>query len=210
MDKNRKRENGKSRTARRWLAAALCFTAVLAGVMFAGCSDSEANPGVTGDGEQNYEVELYYVNQAYVNEGDEALGHLMPEMDATITATPGAVYLETLKALSQVPDGENYATMLRDNIKVDGASLDADGKTVTVDFVSQGLSGGSTEESLLVEQIVRTLTESFDQVEQVQFTVDGAPADTLMGHLDATVPYGIQEVDNGEGEDVEMVMPLYE
>ncbi len=210
MNRKRKSEIGRSRAGRRWLAAALCFAAVLAGAMFAGCSDSEANPGTLGDGEQNYQVELYYVNQEYVNEGDESLGHLMPEMDATITATPGAVYLETLKALSQVPDGDNYTTMLRDNIKVDGASLDEDGKTVTVDFMSQGLSGGSTEESLLVEQIVRTLTESFDQVERVRFTVGGAPADTLMGHLDTTVPYGIQEVDGGEGEDVEMVMPLYE
>lgn len=190
------------------LGAALCFTVLLGSILFAGCNGSSADPA---DEAQNYDVDLYYANQAYIDEGDESLDHFK-EVDKTISATPGGVYLETLKALSETPEGDGYATMLGARVQVNSAAMDTDGTvgTVTVDFKADGISGGSTEETLLIEQIVWTLTESFDNVKRVKFTVGGEAVETLMGHMDVSVPYEVTEVDNGNGEDVETVMPVYE
>ena len=54
---------------------------------------------------------------------------------------------------------------------------------VTVDFSSRNLVGTELEERLLIAQIVATLTGSFEEVSRVRFTVDGEPAETLMGQF---------------------------
>lgn len=200
------RKNGNG-GLKKLMTAALCFTVLFGCIVFSGCNGSAADP--EANGAKDYEVDLYYVNQAYIDGGDESLGRFKPALEKTITAAPADIYTETLKALSETPEKDGYATMLKD-ITINGAALDQDGKTVVVDFASKGLTGGSMEETFLIEQIVRTLEDSFDVAKQVKFTVDGAPAETLMGHMDTSVPYGITEVDNGIGKDVEMVMPLYE
>jgi spore germination protein GerM len=59
--------------------------------------------------------------------------------------------------------------------------------TLVVDFERVGLGGGSLQERLLVESLVRTLT-ALPGVRRVRFLVDGKAAETLMGHVDVTKP----------------------
>jgi hypothetical protein len=58
-----------------------------------------------------------------------------------------------------------------------------------VDLVGDGLFGSSLEESLLISQIVSSLVVSFEEIENVQFLIDGEVADTLMGHIDVSEPF---------------------
>jgi len=50
-----------------------------------------------------------------------------------------------------------------------------------------GLSGGSLEEQLLVDSIVRTLTR-LPELHAVRFLVDGKQVETLMGHVSTAQP----------------------
>ena len=56
-----------------------------------------------------------------------------------------------------------------------------------VNFSSENLHGGSLQEMLLVNQIVKTLT-ALPGIDQVQFLVDGEKRETLMGHLSTDEP----------------------
>ena len=92
-------------------------------------------------------------------------------------------------------------TMFRQGM-VHGVTV-SDGLAV-VDFDSNMMYGGSMEESFLIEQVVRTLIKSFDDVERVAFTVDGEEVDSLMGHLEANCAYGLIAVEE-DGTEVELV-----
>lgn len=189
----------------RTILTALCAVVLAGAVFFAGCDGSEANQG--GDGEKTFTAQLYYVNEAYVLDGDEGLGHFMPPVEKELSPGESGAYMAVIDALAAAPEEKDYGTILRNNITVNSAAADEEGKVITVDFQSQGLTGGSTEETLLVEQIVWTMLKTFD-AEKVRFTVDGKGADSLMGHLDASVPYRLEEADDGSGKEVEMVMPV--
>ena len=56
----------------------------------------------------------------------------------------------------------------------------------TVDFDGEDFSGSSTQETMLISQIVETLTKSFDTIKGVDFTVNGEKVKTLLGHVDAS------------------------
>ena len=165
-----------------------CLILVLGMFGLTGCgADSDkTEPGneieVT---EQDYRVALFFANEEYVALGDESLEKYMV-YESEITSMPGDAYFDALELLKTIPE-EGYGTLITDKIKFNDVYLDGD--TVYVDLDSNGLSGGSLEESYLVGQVVNTLINSFDEVKQVQFLIDGEVRESLMGHIDATSPF---------------------
>jgi hypothetical protein len=49
--------------------------------------------------------------------------------------------------------------------------------------------GGSDEEMALVAALARSLNENLEEVDRVGFLISGEPAETLVGHVDATRTY---------------------
>jgi spore germination protein GerM len=52
--------------------------------------------------------------------------------------------------------------------------------------------GGSTGELFTIRSIVRTLALNFPDVERVSILVDGDEIETLAGHIDASVPFLVE------------------
>lgn len=93
------------------------------------------------------------------------------------------LYGKALKCLREknLPADTKAGTAFKNQYKINYIS-ESEGE-VTVDFSSRNLVGTEADERLLIAQIVGTLTGSFEEVERVFFTVDGEPAETLMGHV---------------------------
>lgn len=140
--------------------------------------------GASGTAEQTYRVALFFANEEYIATGDESLEKFIVN-EHELTSKPGDAYKDALELLRTAPD-ESCSTVINDQVKFNDVYLDGD--TAVVDLAG-GLKGGSLEESFLIGQIVDTLMNSFDEVKQVQFLVDGQKAETLMGHVDAGAPF---------------------
>ncbi|MEL7654796.1 MAG: GerMN domain-containing protein [Bacillota bacterium] len=167
----------------------LCVILTMSMVIFAGCGKDDGTKEPDGDTnvpkEQDYSVTLFFANEEYVAMGDESL-EKFKVYQKDITSKPGEVYKDTLEELRTVPEA-GYNTMIFDQIQFNDVYLEGD--TIYVDLNSDGLNGGSLEETFLISQIVDTLINSFNEVKQVQFLVDGQPAESLMGHVDAADPF---------------------
>ena len=73
-----------------------------------------------------------------------------------------------------------------DNVTLKDAYIED--KTAYMDFKSDELHGGSLEETFFVDQIVASLLE-LEEVDKVQFLVDGETASSLMGHVYIEEPF---------------------
>lgn len=166
----------------------LCAVLALGMFGFTACSNGSGTeePGGSGEvAEQDYRVTLFFANEEYLAGGDESLEKFMV-YESDMTSKPGDAYMDALELLKTSPE-EGYSTVISDQIKFNDVYLEGD--TVFVDFDSNGLNGGSLEETFLISQIINTLINSFDEVKQVQFLVDGESAETLMGHVDTSAPF---------------------
>jgi len=166
----------------------LCAVLALSLFGFTGCSKDPGTeePGGSGEvAEQNYRVTLFFANEEYLANGDESLEKFMV-YESEMTSKPGDAYMDALELLKTSPE-EGYSTVITDQIKINDVYLEGD--TVFVDFDINGLNGGSLEETFLISQIINTLINTFDEVKQVQFLVDGEEAETLMGHVDTAEPF---------------------
>ena len=134
---------------------------------------------------QNYQIALYYADEEYLATGDESL-EKVKVYEKEITSKPEEVYKKTLELLKTSP-AEGCGTVIGEKIKFNDVYVEGD--TAFVDLSSEGLNGGSLEETFLISQIVDTLLNSFEEVKQVQFLVDGQTAETLMGHVGTTDPF---------------------
>ncbi len=168
----------------------LCVVLVFAMAGITGCGGK--NSGNTDDSDQGnqdeyqtYRVTLFFANEEYIATGDESLEKYRVS-ENEMTSTPGDAYLDVLELLKTSPE-EGYETVLSENIKFNDAYLEGD--TVFVDLDSNGLNGGSLQETFLIGQVVNTLTNTFTEVKQVQFLVDGETAETLMGHVGTAEPF---------------------
>lgn len=173
---------------KRILLILLCVVLAFGMLGLAGCGKDAgtSEPGGSEEpAEQTYRVALFFANEKYIATGDESLEKFMV-YETELTSGPADVYLNAVEMLTTSPE-EGYSTVINENIKFNDIYLEGD--TVFVDLDSNGLSGGSLEETFLISQIVDTLIHSFAEVKQVQFLVDGETAETLMGHLDATEPF---------------------
>jgi spore germination protein GerM len=166
----------------------LCAVLVFGLFGLTGCgkgTDTGETDGTTEPAEQTYEVTLFFANEAYVASGDESLEKFMV-YQTEVTSKPEEAYKNALEMLKTSPD-EGYSTVVTDQIKFNKVYLDGD--TAVVDLSSGGLNGGSLQETYLISQIVDTLLNSFKEVKQVQFLVDGKAAETLMGHVGTADPF---------------------
>lgn len=166
----------------------LCAVLAFSMIGFTACGKGEDAGNQNGSDEpkaQTYRVALFFANEEYIATGDESLEKFMV-YESEVTSKPGSAYKDALELLKTSPE-EGYGTVITDQIKFNDVYLD--GETVFVDLSSSGLSGGSLEETFLISQIVDTLLNSFDEVKQVQFLVDGETAETLMGHVGAADPF---------------------
>jgi len=53
--------------------------------------------------------------------------------------------------------------------------------------------GGSTGELYTIRSVVRTLSANFQDIESVTFLVDGEEIETIAGHIDASVPFSVDQ-----------------
>jgi spore germination protein GerM len=101
---------------------------------------------------------------------------------------PSACFEEILEELINGPLGE-----LSPVLPLTGMfnSVTLDGHIARVDFAQElldGLPTGSSGELYAVYSIVNSLCYNYPQVQQVVFTVEGKPLETLKGHLDMSNP----------------------
>lgn len=177
-----------------------CLIVMIATVV-AGCA-KDAEVDTDADEGGMTEIQLSFVNEEYVLSGS---GEPFTEVVLEFAPEKGNPYASVLAQLGN-PTQEGLSTMLTSAYKINSAQVYFGG-IVTVDFSSEGLSGGSMQEYLMISQIVRTLYFTFPAVNGVQFTVDGNMAETLMGHMDITSPYVVTFNEDDPGHtyyDVEM------
>ncbi len=129
------------------------------------------------------EVTLYFVNDKYIETGDESLEKLIPE-NRKIELGNFSLEESIVRALMAGPESEGVSTVIPSSAKLIGVEV-ADG-TAFVNFAREGMFGGSLQETYTINQIVASLTE-LDNVDRVQFLIDGQKGDSLMGH------YGLEE-----------------
>lgn len=166
-------------------------------VALSGCGNK------TAEEEQiNKQLKLYFVNSDFIETGDESKGalvefdgisiHLPEKTPKGMTDEEAAsyAYTEAITHLWVVPENlKNADTIVTEKFGMHNITC-KDG-TAYVDLIGEDLvgSGGSFEETVFISQIVETLINSFDEIERVQFLVDGEKVETLMGHCDTTEPF---------------------
>ena len=170
----------------------LALAALAVAITVCGCGGGSGSGegGFSSGGEpQVYVVDLCYANKEFLSTEDEELPAIQYYRNHHIFAPEGQQYYVLLdETLRENPFGiESIDTVITDKIVFNSVKVE-DG-TAYVDIAGENLSGGSLEEGLLISQIVNSLTGSFEEVERVQFLVDGKATDTLMGHYSAKEPY---------------------
>ncbi|HHU51187.1 MAG TPA: GerMN domain-containing protein [Firmicutes bacterium] len=143
------------------------------------------------DGELEAQVTLFFPNQDYVISGNVELSRMLPVV-RRVRYKEGEFYAGILQELRRPPADREFSTALRDDLQV--LSARRQGSTLYLDFSSKNLHGGSLEETLLVEQIVKTMV-GLDEIEQVQFLVDGEVRESLMGHIGTEEPLTLNDVE---------------
>lgn len=98
------------------------------------------------------------------------------------------IYLETVNALIEGPKTSDLVKTIPDGVEVLNISKNND--TIQVDFSEEIIKnhwGGSSGEILTVYSIVNTLTQ-FEDIKKVEILVEGKEVETLVGHMDLSVP----------------------
>lgn len=176
---------------------------VFALAVFTACDNQETEENkedVTPQGTEQttYDLKLYYASYSYMESGS---GNHLISYECQLISDPDDIYIEVARALSSVPEGLDpkvYQTAFYDGLQIE--NVYAKDGTIFVDVSSEGLNGGSLEETLFIEQVVETYLHTFekDGIDHVRFLVDGAEAETLMGHWDVSQPFG--HIADGESE----------
>jgi hypothetical protein len=123
-------------------------------------------------------VRLYY-EDAQMLLGAEPRNIALPE-------SPAAALPVVLRELVKGPASPAFARVLPRDTVLRAAYL-LPGGTVIVDLggstLTQGWGTGSHEELMAVYSLVQTATANFADARRVRVLVNGAPADTLAGHI---------------------------
>lgn len=134
------------------------------------------------------QVTIYYPNPEYVRTGKEEMPRVLP-VEREIELKQGESLAQSVMDLLANPPLDSETTLGKINV----LGVEVDEETAYVNFSSQELYGGSLEETLLIEQVVRTLT-GLPDINQVQFLVDGEPSETLMGHYGVESPLTVDDL----------------
>lgn len=136
--------------------------------------------------EKTADVTLYFANNDYVETGDEQYEFMLTETRTVTYDDEICLEEAVVRALMEGPDDEeNLSTGFPDSVELIGVSV-LDG-TAYVNFSSEGLGGGSMQESYVISQTVQSLGE-LGSVQRVQFLVDDQEAGSLMGHISIEEP----------------------
>lgn len=186
------------------LLVVLCMVVALSFMACSNDDEKKDDSKTVNAAAKTYEVKLYFVNEEYIETGDESKGMLAQPIDWKLSTTEGEQYRDVVDTClrdaesMKKDDNDKLATVIGDNIQFN--SVKVEDKTAYVDLNGQGLTGGSLDEILLVNQIVETLTNSFKEVDNVQFLVDGEVVDSLMGHVDTSKPIASNLNKDTDGE----------
>ncbi len=123
-------------------------------------------------------VKLYFANNEYIMTGDDSEDSVIA-IEREVKVGDKTIEEIILEELKNKPEDEQLTTIID---KIEILSVEIRENTAYVDVSSEDLHGSSTEESLILQQIVYSLTE-LKQVDQVQFLVDGSKCESLMGHI---------------------------
>lgn len=170
------------------IATVLCVGTI---AMITGCGEKE--PGE--EPATSYQIVLGFVNEDYVNTGDEKLEKIIDVQTEATFPSEREMYLQAIELLREsnlpnVQDGVNEKLLTAYDDRYQINDIVVEDSLATVDFDGENLAGSSLQERLLISQIVETLTKSFDQIMSVKFTVNGEEKDTLFGHIDLTQEFG--------------------
>jgi len=152
--------------------------------------DSEPGPVVEEPVEEPVveeveEVTLYFANEEYIQTGNESLEKMIPEK-RTIDIKDISIEEAVIMELMNGPKSDGVRTVIPASATL--LSVETTDGTAFVDFSSEGMNGGSLEETYTINQIVASLVD-LDTVDRVQFLVDGQLGDSLMGHYSIEEPF---------------------
>jgi spore germination protein GerM len=136
------------------------------------------------DTQQEQEVTLYFSNQEYIQSGQSDLPMIIA-VQRMVKFSDETLLVKVLAELRKPPEDERYSTALHEGLEI--ISAWRVNNRVYVDFASENLWGGSLQETLLVHQIVKTLTD-LPGIDEVQFLVEGENQGSLMGHIATDEP----------------------
>ena len=151
--------------------------------------EDETKSGKTNDvidpepGSTEKEITLYFSNNEYIMTGDESLDIII-SVKKKVMVGENPIEEIVVKELQNEPEDDKLTTSLA-NIEI--LSVDTVEKIAYVNISSKDLSGGSLSETLILQQLVYSLTE-LEEVEAVQILVDGSKRESLMGHISIQEP----------------------
>ena len=167
-------------------AAVLVFTA--------GCSDEQkgTQPEQAAQTEQTKDVKETVaeapkelrVNVYYPR--NDGMG--LVAVSRTVSTEKDDKYTAAMKSLLTGTKEKDQTNVIPKKAKL--RSVVVQDGVATADFskeLQQNFSGGSTGEEMLIGSIVNTLTE-FPEVQKVRILINGAPVETLSGHMDLSEP----------------------
>jgi germination protein M len=168
VDQHRIREQG------RWgMVAGVLAVVLMMGLFVSGCDTIADSPG----GKET--VTLYF--------GDKDAMYLVPET-RTIDKKDGTLEAAVIEELLKGPQKEGSVPTIPEGTKV--LSLTVVNGVANVDFSKEFQTrhrGGSAGEIMTIYSVVNTLTE-LPGVEKVQFLLEGDKLESILGHMDTTVP----------------------
>ena len=129
---------------------------------------------------QKINIKVYFPDDAGIN---------LVAVDRTVEIKNDAEkYFAAVNSLINYPGEKDLTVIFPKNAKINSVTFK--NGTAFVDFdknIKKSFAGGSTGEELLVNSVVKTLTE-FPEVKQVRFLIDGKEIETLSGHMDLSEP----------------------
>ncbi len=158
---------------------------------FVETSPVNENSNVVGSEPERDEVTItvYYANDDYIMAGDDSSGKIIP-VEKYVSVRDKTIE-EIIVAELQKEPGEEKLTTLLANLNI--LSVETVEGITYVDISGEHLSGGSLIESMILLQLVYSLTE-LDEVEAVQVLVDGSKAESLMGHIEIWEPLTREDI----------------
>lgn len=120
--------------------------------------------------------------------GDSTGSSLVGENVEFTVSHDSLKYQESINKLIKGPEGETFFRTVNADTKVNGITVS--NGTCVIDFSESFITyntGGTLRELLCIYSIVNTLCE-FDEIEKVEFTVNGEKIKTF-GQMDMTEPF---------------------